>query len=1757
MATNQAHDEIRALAEYLQEDETEVMGGMNMVLAGSSIMWGILSGQPDLVAAAKRKKNFDTFQRDHKKGNPAIPQPNYDYPEKEQDASLVRRKTHWYILNHRKDRFAELYALAINKALQLNVGLAFNEYVHSDAPRRIFVDIEFEGERCTAFNAFLEQHHMHANQFYQQLRFCLARTLLIPDQEVNDNSIAVDVRVPDRIHLFVLSSEQSAKNKDSLKAIQTDFEKNLYEKFPNLPKTLLPKRNRSIGPNVTTVPEEEPVYKTIVDIGANKSLRPPGAGKVKSPKAFNPRCENYYYKPYLLDHVKENDTSQITNGVGPYEYTARQILQRMLWISHDDTADQIWEGNTRHGGGAGRRALMMMLPSRLNAVKNNAFVDPLEQQQQQQQRSVSPPMIPAEPFKFPPMASSMPNRRRSLPTTTIPRQLPPRYTDEAAGIIPQVINSQPRRHSHSHNRPIASSHHQEGGDNESIRSFQTTSHISHRSHQSSRSRAVSTQRALPLPRAPVTPNHHHRSVSQTPPVSNRGARSSTPQSQRSNSSRRARQQIQEKNKEKETVVRDSIEVKRIKDRLKIRTIHKKLQAEGCIDLDEDLAQAIQVEVDHFTRSGQLQHYYQHYGVGQSPIGAISHYPYSSQDTTGIMDQEHGIRINVLDPQCILGNRIHQRTQRDPSNVPCYITMTRYGCQYKCFKCVGQKFPTRRIPLHCPLLVRYFVNQNLFMNAENIFSKYDYDHGVDSFQLFKKLDIPFLIDSNMLVRIHQALEHQNAQFTVNLLKLLFRCVDNNAKKRLAIVPLEKTGCVFYVYEGNIWKQYTRDSFRHYCRLLLQGLLILYNEIYLIPRNRGIDDHSMTGLCEVGAMGQEINPEETEQAEEDDDENEEETSVTINEGGHEDPFTGRTIKVKPKKRKPFIPLETLYCYRLWDQFTKTEFLNSCLTTLVDELTIVDMHDPLIDKLDTKRRYLAFKNHVYDLETDQIVAPEPDQFISRTLGYEYIDEEAVLSHELFPLAVRFFRNLFPRRDVHDFVWFILSRSLGLDTPEWLIIGPGGGSNGKTMCTNVFMFTWGDYWGPYSSTLLSSARTEVGKPQPELFALNGLRMVTTQEPEADRKFNAASLKNRFDVQVARTMYSGKMEKLHHTFTHWVLTNDVPDTNDNSFGMTRRLTFIEFAMTFCAHPDPKLPLECAYDNMLNSDVLKAMAPVVMALAIKYRKFKDKRLPETLYRCPPDDRIPDYCKKYKEQYTTENNALQVWITEVCKRGSRTSIISLNTVCTNVDLWMKSRYKDQHQEYNASRKIRKILLRTALERFFGIRGKPHGNDWLLPNIIVTPEFEHMTKSQKEIYTHKQHGTNSTTTNATLPPNGNSRPLTDDQKRELALREEEARIREQQEVMANVGMDDEENELRALSWLDELNFHSGRKRMGGGRYDDDDPHARWKQYCQDNDFHQTVRDVCYDKVVGIPRSTIVPTSSLHPSEPPQDSTAPLSTPVQEGEQQDRVDTTDADDLPPVSSLIRSAAAPPQDQDPRAENIMTNQNMPTPRPFTSSVLPSLQPPPPPPRKKTKRKKNKFIDDEVGVSGSEATSGPDDDQDANEYDMEDDFIDDGPSEISERESEDGNGNENDDDGIDRDQQASRQVSEQQHREQASITSPRPTRVILSSSSEDEEDRSDKFDEISNHSQVSDKTSSWHSSMHSEASNKRKRMHHHNHNQEVLSAPSQSEALTTTQIVEFSSVQQIANISPLEVDQQVQAQDSQTSMSLNDVLQENKRPKN
>jgi hypothetical protein len=117
----------------------------------------------------------------------------------------------------------------------------------------------------------------------------------------------------------------------------------------------------------------------------------------------------------------------------------------------------------------------------------------------------------------------------------------------------------------------------------------------------------------------------------------------------------------------------------------------------------------------------------------------------------------------------------------------------------------------------------------------------------------------------------------------------------------------------------------------------------------------------------------------------------------------------------------------------------------------------HKNFVERLDSKTNLIAFENGVYELDTSTFRASRPDDWVTRSTGYNYRPPTAEETEEL---NTKFLKRVFRDDDVrHDLMLSLASGADGEVLRQKFQIWTNGGANGKSalvkLLTENFGFT------------------------------------------------------------------------------------------------------------------------------------------------------------------------------------------------------------------------------------------------------------------------------------------------------------------------------------------------------------------------------------------------------------------------------------------------------------------------------------------------------------------------------------------------------------------------------------------------------------------------------------------------------------------------------------------------------------------------------
>lgn len=312
-------------------------------------------------------------------------------------------------------------------------------------------------------------------------------------------------------------------------------------------------------------------------------------------------------------------------------------------------------------------------------------------------------------------------------------------------------------------------------------------------------------------------------------------------------------------------------------------------------------------------------------------------------------------------------------------------------------------------------------------------------------------------------------------------------------------------------------------------------------------------------------------------------------------------------------------------------KTSFLNGVKKQLRYFLEDKEFKN----KLDTNLNLLAFNDCVFDLTIKEFRPTTPNDYISRSVGYNRPVSNAVIRKEL----ETFLRNIFPDKDVYNYMRALNASCLFRGNVNNLFpIWTGRGSNGKSS----FMGLKQKALGEYSLTLPISVLTTVMKNHAtsDLPLTRGCRHVRFDEPTTKIRIlgNVIKVLTGGDPITCRGLYKESITMVM-TGVCELLSNAMPLMDCYDYAIGRRLSPIPFTKQFLnAHT--KLPYD---ENNPNHRLRDEKLREKLEMPLYYQEYMLMMLEDYLEFFSENEilpKVPPSIQSCAIEYEEDNNDTQ-------------------------------------------------------------------------------------------------------------------------------------------------------------------------------------------------------------------------------------------------------------------------------------------------------------------------------------------------------------------------------------------------------------------------------------------------------------------------------------------------------------------------------------
>ena len=336
---------------------------------------------------------------------------------------------------------------------------------------------------------------------------------------------------------------------------------------------------------------------------------------------------------------------------------------------------------------------------------------------------------------------------------------------------------------------------------------------------------------------------------------------------------------------------------------------------------------------------------------------------------------------------------------------------------------------------------------------------------------------------------------------------------------------------------------------------------------------------------------------------------------------------------------------------------------------------------DRLDKYPDLLGFENGVLNLKTGEFRDGCPEDYISMSVGYDYVDFDN--DDSTMDEINKYMEEVFPNENVREYVWRALSSFLyGTNKDQKFHIWEGSGSNSKSLIVDFFCMALGEYAGTLPISLLTQKRGTSSSASPELAQTRGLRFVYMQEPDRGEKMNIGLMKELTggDSFLCRPLYKEPFT-LTPQFKIVLCCNDLPKVPPDDGGTWRRIRLVKFISKFVDNPDPKNKHEFKIDRTLKDRMEEQWREAFMFMLIqKYQDYLEQGLNE-----PPE--VMEATDGYQKQADVTLEFLDQNIIE-----DANGRISLDEFWYKFQSWYTSNYTSKKRTINSKAELKTHLIR---------------------------------------------------------------------------------------------------------------------------------------------------------------------------------------------------------------------------------------------------------------------------------------------------------------------------------------------------------------------------------------------------------------------------------------------------------------------------------
>lgn len=217
--------------------------------------------------------------------------------------------------------------------------------------------------------------------------------------------------------------------------------------------------------------------------------------------------------------------------------------------------------------------------------------------------------------------------------------------------------------------------------------------------------------------------------------------------------------------------------------------------------------------------------------------------------------------------------------------------------------------------------------------------------------------------------------------------------------------------------------------------------------------------------------------------------------------------------------------------------------------------------LNSLDSDDYLINMNNGTFNLKTYELQQHKKDDYISKSVGYDY--DVTTKCPKWLVFLDRLFRSRADKDQIIAFIQRAAGYTLtGVTSEEILLMCWGSGQNGKSVMLEVLRGVLGEYAVvTEGSTFIQSRYADASRPRNDIARLSGARMVCASENASETHLDEVIIKKLTSCEdrISARFLNKEYFEFKPKFKIWWAFNHQPQITDQTFSIWRRIKLLPF----------------------------------------------------------------------------------------------------------------------------------------------------------------------------------------------------------------------------------------------------------------------------------------------------------------------------------------------------------------------------------------------------------------------------------------------------------------------------------------------------------------------------------------------------------------------------------------------------------------------